>query len=65
MPARPGARPTTTVTVLASAGQGPALPKVVLSRGGPVAGHENDYLYVTLMGWADDPDGFVRTLLVD
>jgi len=66
VPARPGARPTTTVTVPhASTGQGPSLPKVMLARGGPVPGHENDYLYVALMGWADDADGFVRTLLLD
>ena len=66
VPARPGARPTTTVTVpLAGTGQGPSLPKVMLAQGGPVAGHENDYLYVTLIGWADDADGFVRTLLLD
>ena len=66
VPARPGARPTTTVTVpLASTGQGPSLPKVMLAQGGPVPGHENDYLYVTLIGWADDADGFVRTLLLD
>lgn len=66
VPARPGARPSTTVTVpVASNGQGPSLPKVMLARGGPVPGHENDYLYVSLFGWADDADGFVRTMLLD
>ena len=66
VPPRPSARPTTTVTVpVASTGQGPSLPKVTLAQGGPVPGHENDYLFVSLIGWADDADGFVRTLLLD
>ena len=66
VPPRPSARPTTSVTVpVLRTGQGPSLPKVTLAQGGPVPGHENDYLYVSLIGWADDADGFVRTLLLD
>jgi hypothetical protein len=65
IPPRPGIRPTTTVTVLPRIGQGQSLPKVWVAQGGSVPGHENDYLYVALIGWADDADGFVRTLLLD
>lgn len=52
----PGARPTT---------QGPVLPTVKVSRGMPVAGHENDRTYASLAGDAYDQDGYLARVVID
>ncbi len=48
-----------------SSAQGPSLPIVRFDRTVPLAGHENDPSYLTVVGQAIDSDGYITKMVLD